>query len=176
MTEWILREQLDDVVGSDARSHGDRAMVLGLFKAKPPLRGGRFASLEQASAPWRVRPAIELNAIAKEITMLRIYSVALDICRDASRIAKLIEKHDTSLANQLRRCASSVPLNIREGSGSFGGHRKQRYHTALGSSGEVLACYDTAEAMGYVDAIGSEARRRVDHVIGTLVNVLRLRR
>jgi four helix bundle protein len=102
--------------------------------------------------------------------MLRIYSVALDICRDASRIAKLIEKHDTSLANQLRRCASSVPLNIREGSGSFGGHRKQRY------SGEVLACYDTAEAMGYIDAVSSEARRRVDHVIGTLVNVLRLRR
>ena len=30
--------------------------------------------------------------------MLRIYSVALDICRDASRIAELIEKHDTSLA------------------------------------------------------------------------------
>ena len=108
--------------------------------------------------------------------MLRIYSVALDICRDAARIAKLIEKHDTSLANQLRRCAPSVALNVREGSGSFGGHRKQRYHSALGSSGEVLACYDVAEAMGYVDAIGSEARGRVDHVIGTLVNVLRLRR
>jgi four helix bundle protein len=108
--------------------------------------------------------------------MLRIYSVAIEVCRDAARIAKAIEKHDTSLANQLRRCASSVPLNIREGSGSFGGHRKQRYHTALGSSGEVLAVYDTAEAMGYVDAIGSEARDRVDHVIGTLVNVLRLRR
>ena len=99
--------------------------------------------------------------------MLRIYSVALDICRDASRVAKLVEKHDTSLANQLRRCASSVPLNLREGSGSFGGNRKLRYHTALGSSGEVLACYDTAEAMGYIDAVGSDARDRVGHVIGT---------
>jgi four helix bundle protein len=108
--------------------------------------------------------------------MLRIYSVALDVCRDASRIAKVIEKHDTSLANQLRRCASSIPLNLREGSGSFGGNRKLRYHSALGSAGEVFACYDTAEAMGYVDAISSEARRRLDHVIGTLVNVLRLRR
>ena len=53
---------------------------------------------------------------------------------------------------------------------------QQRYHTALGSSGEVLACYDTAEAMNYIDPVGSEARDRVDHVIGTLVNVLRLRR
>jgi four helix bundle protein len=108
--------------------------------------------------------------------MLRIYSVALEICQDASRVAKLVEKRDSSLANQLRRCASSIPLNIREGSGSFGGNRKLRYHSALGSSGEVLACYDVAEAMGYVDPIGREARRRVDHVIGTLVNVLRLRR
>ena len=69
--------------------------------------------------------------------MLRIYSVALDVCRDASRIAKQIEKHDSSLANQLRRCASSIPLNIGEGSGSFGGNRKLRYHSALGSSSEV---------------------------------------
>jgi len=108
--------------------------------------------------------------------MLRIYSVALDICRDASRIAKQIEKHDTSLANQLRRCASSVPLNLREGSGSFGGNRKLRYHSALGSAGEVVACYDTAEAMEYITPVAHETRRRLDHVIGTLVNVLRLRR
>ena len=108
--------------------------------------------------------------------MLRIYSVALEMCWDVACVAKLIERHDTSLANQLRRCASSVPLNLREGSASFGGHRKQRYHTALGSAGEVLAVYDTAEAMNYIERVEDEARRRVDHVIGTLVNVLRLRR
>ena len=108
--------------------------------------------------------------------MLKIYSVALEICRDASLVAKTIEKHDTSLANQLRRCAPSIALNIREGSGSFGGNRKLRYHSALGSSGEVLACYDVAEAMGYIDPVAMEARSRVDHVIGTLVKVLRLRR
>ena len=49
-------------------------------------------------------------------------------------------------------------------------------HTALGSAGEVLACYDTAEAMRYTDPVGRDVRGRVDHVIGTLVNVLRLRR
>jgi four helix bundle protein len=107
--------------------------------------------------------------------MLRIYFVALEVCRDASRIARLIEKHDRDLANQLRRAASSAPLNIAEGSGSFGGNRKQRYHTAFGSSNEVLACYDTAQAMGYIDPVSQEARDRVNHVIGTLVNVLRLR-
>ena len=108
--------------------------------------------------------------------MLRIYSVALEMCRDAASVAKLIEKRDTSLANQLRRCVSSVPLNIREGSGSFAGHRRQRYHSALGSAGEVLAVYDTAAAMGYIEPVAPDVRGRVDHVIGTLVNVLRLRR
>jgi len=44
--------------------------------------------------------------------------------------AQLIEKHDASLAKQLRRCASSVPLNLREGSGSFGGIRGEMYVVA----------------------------------------------
>jgi hypothetical protein len=30
--------------------------------------------------------------------------------------------------------------------------------------------------MAYIDPVGREVRERVDHVIGTLVNVLRLRR
>ena len=108
--------------------------------------------------------------------MLRIYFVALEVCRDASRIAKAIEKDDRDLANQLRRAASSAPLNIAEGSGASGGNRKQRYHTACGSSNEVLACYDTAEAMGYIDRVPQDARERVHHVIRTLVKVLRLKR
>ena len=108
--------------------------------------------------------------------MLRIYSVAVDMCRDAGQVARLIEKHDGDLARQLRRAATSVVLNIAEGSGSFGGHRKQRYHSALGSAYEVVACYDSAQAMQYIARVDESARKRSDEVIGTLVNVLRLRR
>ncbi len=108
--------------------------------------------------------------------MLRIYKVAVEMCRDAGRIARLIEKHDRDLAQQLRKAATSVVLNIAEGSGSFGGHRKQRYHTALGSAHEVVAIYDSAEAMLDIEPVGPVVRGRLDEIIGTLINVLRLRR
>jgi four helix bundle protein len=108
--------------------------------------------------------------------MLRIYSVAVEMCRDAAIVAKLIEKHDRDLACQLRRAATSVVLNIAEGSGSFGGNRKQRYHSAMGSAYEVRACFDSAEAMQYVEAIDEGVRERTALVVNTLIKVLGLSR
>jgi four helix bundle protein len=108
--------------------------------------------------------------------MLRIYSVAVEMCRDAGVSARAIERSDPDLARQLRKAATSVVLNIAEGSGSFGGNRKQRYHSALGSAREVVAVYDSAEAMRYIDRVAPAVRARLDEIIGTTVNVLRLRR
>ncbi len=108
--------------------------------------------------------------------MLRVYQVAVEMCRDAGGIAKQIEKHDRDLGSQLRRAATSVVLNIAEGSGSFGGNRRQRYHSAMGSAYEVRACFDAAEAMQYVGALDEGVRARPSIVIGTLVRVLGLRR
>ena len=105
--------------------------------------------------------------------MLRIYQDAVAMCSDAGRVARAIEKHDCDLARQLRRAATSVVLNLAEGSGTVGGHRRQRYLTAMGSAREVIACFDAAEAMQYVGAVGSERRRRLDIIIGTLVRVVR---
>ncbi|HEY1958643.1 MAG TPA: four helix bundle protein [Polyangiaceae bacterium] len=107
--------------------------------------------------------------------MLRIYQDALALCREAGRVAKEVERFDCDLARQLRRAGTSVPLNIAEGSGSFGGHRRQRYFSALGSAREVVACFDVAEAMGYVASVDARVRELADIVIGTLTNVLRLK-
>jgi len=107
--------------------------------------------------------------------MLRIYSLVLQLCRDVAVIAKAVERFDGDLARQLRRAGQSVALNLAEGSGSFGGNRRQRYFSSLGSSREVGACFDVAEAFGYV-SVEKEVRERLDIVIGTLTNVLRLRR
>ena len=105
--------------------------------------------------------------------MLRIYQVALDVARDAAAAARVIGLQDADLARQLRRAAASVPLNLAEGAGVLGGHRRQRYMTALGSAREVLACLETGCVMGYCDGVESDTRSRLDHVIGTLVRIVR---
>ncbi len=69
-----------------------------------------------------------------------------------------------------------MPLNIAEGSGAFGGNRKQRYHSAMSSAYEVNACYEVAEAMQYIRPLSEEVRERPKIVYRTLINVLGLRR
>ena len=105
--------------------------------------------------------------------MLTIYSSTIEIAREAGIAARTIAQHDADLARQLRRAATSIPLNLAEGAGVSGGHRRQRYMTALGSAREVLACLETGHVMGYSEVVGTEARSRLDQVIGTLVRIVR---
>ena len=103
--------------------------------------------------------------------MLRIYDDMLEVLRAIRGAVGAIEKRDPDLARQLRRAASSVVLNIAEGSGSFGRVRTMRYRTALGSARETLACLRVGEALGYVEAVPAALTARIDRVIGTLVRV-----
>src|ERR1700683_510881 len=101
--------------------------------------------------------------------MLRIYDVALKALEAMRPSVAAIEMRDRDLARQMRRAASSVVLNIAEGSGSSGGTRRERYRNALGSAREVVACLEVARAWG--DAVvDTEVWREV---IGTLVKVAR---
>jgi four helix bundle protein len=84
---------------------------------------------------------------------------------------RAIERHDRDLASQLRRAASSVVLNLAEGSGSVAGVRTQRYRTALGSAREAMSCLLVAEQFGYIEAVPSALVATMNQVIGTLVRV-----
>jgi len=146
--------------------------------APPPaatvLRGLR----PLASLTWSPRDGVAqraLRAVRKDergdTKMLRIYEDMLDAVRSMREMLAVIEKRDPDLARQLRRAASSVVLNVAEGSGSFGRMRTARYRTALGSARETLACLRVAEAFGYVQTMPAELDARMKRVVGTLVRV-----
>ena len=100
--------------------------------------------------------------------MLKIYFVALEMLKRLPITA--IERKDGDLARQLRRAATSVVLNIAEGSGCCGGTRRQRYCDALGSAREVQACIDSSIALGYITISGVEGLREIT---GSLVKLTR---
>jgi four helix bundle protein len=103
--------------------------------------------------------------------MLRIHDDMLDALRSMRPALAAIARHDPDLVRQLRRAASSVVLNLAEGSGSFGRVRTARYRTALGSARETLSCLRVAEALGYLEALPDGLLARLDRVIATLVRV-----
>jgi four helix bundle protein len=103
--------------------------------------------------------------------MLGVHAVMRDVLRTMRPMLAAIDNRDPDLARQLRRAASSVVLNVAEGSGSFGRVRTVRYRTALGSARETLACLRVAEAFGYVEAAPEALRGQMSRVIGTLVRV-----
>jgi hypothetical protein len=54
---------------------------------------------------------------------------------------------------------------------SRGKNRAARYHTALGSARETLACVEVADALHGI-AIDENVVRQLDFVIGTLVRLV----
>ena len=157
----------------------DRPTVLGRIKAKPPLRGGRslaFASKRALTQPPCGGPdAVRFarNAGREEDAMLKVYGVMIGVLHRMRGVLVQIEKRDRDLGSQLRRAASSVALNIAEGSGSVGGTRLARYRTALGSARETVACLEVAVALGYVEKLEPEVMAQVDEVLRMLVALVR---
>ncbi len=105
--------------------------------------------------------------------MLSIYETMIHVIGAMRPVIRTIEEHDRDLARQLRRAASSVALNISEGSGASGGTRRERYRNALGSARETTACLDVAVALGYVETLDAAMLDALDKVRATLVKVAR---
>ena len=61
-----------------------------------------------------------------------------------------------------------MALNTSEGSYSRGRNAQPRFHTALGSARETLACVEVGVALGYVTEVRAEIAQRMGHILGTL--------
>src|SRR5215472_8779178 len=105
--------------------------------------------------------------------MLRIHDVMLDVLRLMSPLIQAIGRHNKNLEEQITRSATSVVLNVAEGSGHQGRARTNRYRIALGEAREALSCLRAAEALGYVGRLDPAVVARLNRVIGTLVVVNR---
>ena len=103
--------------------------------------------------------------------MLRIYPVILEVLKQLQPALKRIEVKDRDLARQLRRCSSSIALNLAEGMYSQGRNRNARYHSALASARETLACLEVAVVSSYIQPELS-VHDQLDRIVGTLVKLV----
>jgi four helix bundle protein len=101
--------------------------------------------------------------------MFQLETLTLEIIKQLKPIVRRIESHDRNLADQLKRAATSIALNVSESSYAKGGNRKVHFHHAAGSANESRAALRVASAWGYVEesAVGA-VQDKLDHCIAVL--------
>jgi four helix bundle protein len=104
--------------------------------------------------------------------MLVAYTVALDLIRSLRPVVEQLKTHDANIADQVTRAATSVTLNIGEGSRRGGKDPKRFYRMAQGSAGEIRAALDTADAWGWTVET-TEARKLLDRELALLYGLCR---
>jgi len=85
------------------------------------------------------------------MTKFEVFEIALELIQALRPAVSAIALRDRDLAEQLRRAASSVPLNISEGARRTGKDRQHSYRIAAGSAAEASAALSVAQAWGYID-------------------------
>jgi four helix bundle protein len=102
---------------------------------------------------------------------LKIYPVVLELVRQLAPALPRVRARSASLGDQMERALISIPLNVAEGAYSRGKNRQARYQSAAASAREALACWETAQALGFTGPIEPELAALFNRVIGTLVRL-----
>lgn len=107
---------------------------------------------------------------------VKLYSEILGLIRRVRPVIETIGVHDSDLARQARRALTSIALNTAEGAKMNDGNARARFKTAMGSANEERACLETAEAMGYLEAVDARMIDDLDRIARTLNRLARPRR
>src|SRR5262249_46737290 len=136
--------------GARRSARPSRVAALGA-RGPPPrrLRGARGAELQFPTARSKRRYAI----------MFIAYEVSLELIRNLREVVPAVKAFDRDPADQIRRAASSVSLNLAEGQRLTAGNQRRHYEIAHGSANEVRATLDVAAAWGWID--GAEPQRKI---------------
>src|SRR4051812_23905811 len=102
---------------------------------------------------------------------LKIYPVVLELVRKLAPFLPRLRARSASLGDQMERALISIPLDVAEGAYSRGKNRQARHQSAAASAREALACWETAEALGFTGPIEPELEALFNRVIGTLVRL-----
>lgn len=98
--------------------------------------------------------------------MFQLETLTLSIIKSLRPIMQRIEMRDRNLADQLKRAATSIALNVSESNYAKGGNRKAHLHIAAGSANESRAALRVASAWGYVEESETrEVQDKLDHCI-----------
>ena len=81
---------------------------------------------------------------------LDVYRCAIAFLGQVTPLSEKLPRGYGPLADQLRRAALSVPLNIAEGNGRQGKDAAHHYTIARGSALECAAILDACEALRFV--------------------------
>jgi len=79
------------------------------------------------------------------------FDVSLEMISAMKPVIQRVAAKNRGLADQMMRAASSVPLNISEGSQRTGRDRQHAYRVAAGSARELRAALRVAQLWGYLD-------------------------
>ncbi|MBY0472536.1 four helix bundle protein [bacterium] len=97
------------------------------------------------------------------------YNLSLELITALRPILVSVGNQDRDLAEQIRRAASSVPLNLSEGARRIGRDRSHCFRIAAGSAAEVRAAIAVAIGWGYLAEIQvGAANQLVDRLIAML--------
>ena len=100
---------------------------------------------------------------------LEVLEVALEMIAALRGPLAMLRRVDRDLADQVRRAASSVVLNIAEGAGRVGKDRPHHYRVAAGSNLEVAAALRVAVAWGDLEAAEVQAALELGRRVGAML-------
>ncbi len=102
---------------------------------------------------------------------LNVYKKGLDMVKEVYTISQKFPKEEMfGLTNQFRRAATSIVLNIAEGSGCESPKEFSKFlNYALRSKHEAVACLDIAEQLGYISREESAKLKRELEEISSMI-------